>query len=271
MLLSSVERSKMMSDWIPGEGWKFLTGDVCWEDHGGVWYKQAVAGPYWLLRYENMAEWGDGASGAYVQTSCIDLREVPPEAIRSALGSYGWRIEKLTCNIIDNCSGDIIAEFSGEEVAGELIRDGDNSRWDLVLVDALLSHGTYAPMDEEQAEFTLDEYDDPIDAEAVATELLERCAAAADLMMDDEGAVAAKMAREVNRIGSTAADFMRGDSLAGLRTKADALLRGEDVSLSKEDSLMLRMYGAAGGRTLGGAIEAKLAAAGQVIAREGEE
>jgi len=88
---------------------------------------------------------------------------------------------------------------------------------------------------------------------------------AADEMMEDKCATSAALSRRVNKLGATAADFGRGDPLAALRGKADAVLRGEEVSLDPAERIILQMYNATSGRTLGGIKESGLAAAGAAI------
>jgi len=63
-----------------------------------------------------------------------------------------------------------------------------------------------------------------------------------------------RLDRVVNEIGSTARDFMRGDSLAGLKRAAeDVVCRGAEAT--PEQALMMKMYAACGGQTLGGVTE----------------
>jgi len=64
-----------------------------------------------------------------------------------------------------------------------------------------------------------------------------------------------------NKIGSTARDFMAGDVLAGLRRYADDVQKGERKPDCPMSNIMLHVYAATGGRTLGGS-EPDLAAAG---------
>ena len=55
--------------------WKFLTGDMNWSDYGGTWYLK-VDDIYWLLRFENKQEWGDGATGYYCQVLRVDIESI---------------------------------------------------------------------------------------------------------------------------------------------------------------------------------------------------
>lgn len=220
-------------------GWKFLTGDVNWEDHGGMWCRQSPDGAWWVVRFENCSDWGDGATGYECSVLRVSIPEVPAEEIHAALRSCGWEVCLTQMAIVAPYSGDIIAKVG-------------SPAFDLVLLDALIGYGTYSPMGSETRESR------PTRVRAAGRRLAES-------MMVNTEETAAALAKPVNALGATAADFGRGDPLAPLREKADAILRGEDPEISITDSLILRMYGASNGVTLGTAKEAKLAAAGNSL------
>lgn len=226
------------------KGWTFLTGDVCWEDHGAKWCKKAADGAWWVLRFENCESWGDGASGYECDVHRIDISSVPPTEIDAALKSYGWELIRPALIIWCPHSGDVIAN----------LRE-DPTTFEMVLVDCLDGYGVYAPMGAEAGESY------PMRVRAAGRRLAES-------LMQDETARNTALAKPVNKLGATAADFGRGDSMAPLRRKADAVLRGETPELSPTDRIMLQMYYAAGGRTLGGVKEAGLAAAGAALRKE---
>lgn len=92
-----------------------------------------------------------------------------------------------------------------------------------------------------------------------------RAIAAADDAASTEDRLADRLDRTVNRIGSTARDFMSGDALAGLHRNTEKVQRGEEIGI--HSAITLRMYSAAGGRTLGGTVETDLAAAGAELKR----
>jgi hypothetical protein len=257
-----------LSDHYDFKDWQFLTGDCNWQDYGATWAKRTLDGKWWLIRFSDKREWGDGARGYHCEVLHIDLQEAR-NSIADALASCGWHFDVETADIINDYDGDVVAEFAGEVVEGEPIRDGDNSQWELVIVMALEGYGTYSPMDEESADVELDEYDDYVDGDRIAEELREAMRVRAEEMIEDAHATTAALARPVNALGATAADFGRGDPLAPLREKAGAILRGDNVELSTRDSIMLRMYGACHGRTLGGKTEAQLAAAGRKVSADG--
>ena len=80
-----------------------------------------------------------------------------------------------------------------------------------------------------------------------------------------EGVLADRLSQTVNKIGSTGYDFLKGDSLGGLRRSAEAVQAGEPIS--QEASIMLKMFAASKGQTLGAGVEKELAEAGEEIKR----
>jgi hypothetical protein len=192
-----------------------------------------------VLRFENCEEWGDGASGYECSVQRIALADVPPAEIESALRSCGWEFDELVLEIRCSHSGEVIARR--EEPAFEL-----------VLLECLTSYGIYSPMGSEVGESY------PLRVRAAARRLAEE-------LMADSSAQSAALARPVNALGATAEEFGRGECDAPLRRTAAALVREESPEVSPEEDIMLRMYAAAGGRTLGGKVETELAAAGQVL------
>lgn len=226
-------------------GWKVLNGDANWEEYGAIWCKQNdLDGVWWAVRFENRAEWGDGASGYECSVLRVFLPGVPPSEINAALSSCGWKMCHTERAIICPHSGDVVEKFEGKH-------------FEMVLLDALIGYGTYSPMGSESGECW------PLRVRAAGRRLAEE-------LMSDGGACVAALARPVNKLGATAADFGRGDAMAPLRSKADAVLRGEKVELSNTDRIVLQMYNASGGRTLGGVKESGLAAAGATI-RKGDQ
>lgn len=196
----------------------------------GATWIREVNGIHWALVFENMEEWGDGAKGYYCDVRRIDLNEIQPDVAKKAL---------------DCCGIDVI----------ELVDMYALTRA-LTLVEALLSYGVYAPMGNETSAW-------PDRARAGARRI-------ADALIEDDTACQTALNETVNKIGSTAADFGRGDTLAGLRrTAVDVIQR--DKKPDAGNSLMLKMFAASGGRTLGGEVEAKLAIAGELLKTNGGE
>jgi len=225
-------------------GWKFLTGDVNWEDYGGKWAKKAWDNSWWILRFENCEEWGDGATGYSCDIQRIDLLEVPGDTLVSALSSCGWAYSQEEQGIVCSHSDDVVVKFT-------------DKHFELVLIDCLSGYGCYAPM----GSVTGESYPDLVRAAGHN---------AADEMMADSVATARALAKPANALGATAADFGCGDPLAGLRNMAAALLCGEllPTDLEPQEALVLQMYNASGGKTLGGAVESELAAAGAALRKE---
>ena len=74
-----------------------------------------------------------------------------------------------------------------------------------------------------------------------------------------------KLDETFNKVGATYRDMLQGDPIAPLRRKAEQIIGGEDVSLSESERMILNMYGASGGQTLGGKQETELAIASHFI------
>jgi hypothetical protein len=165
---------------------RFLTGDVNWQTYGGKWYRKASEGQYHIIELTNMDECcgrdNEGQPTYCVDLSLIDLTEIPVDAMTSALCSCGLEDRPLNLNAWDTWT--------------------ENDR--LMLVECLHSYGTKAPL-----------WQDSGNAYAP---LLQQARAESHALDNDE-AMTAALDRPVNRLGSTAAEFMRGDL-------DSALLRG---------------------------------------------
>lgn len=181
----------------PERGFKFLTGDVCFTDHGGKWVRKVGYGRYHVIELTNWEDaCGRDAEGG--PTYNLDLSEInigDSERAREALESCGWAIlqEGLEAGSV-YCphSGDIVA--TGESVS-------------LCIVEAMHSAGSKAPLDS---------------ADGNNWRQLFREMVRASKALDEPAAHAAAMARPVNRIGSTAAEYAAGDvRSAVLRGLAD--------------------------------------------------
>ena len=75
--------------------------------------------------------------------------------------------------------------------------------------------------------------------------------------------------RPVNKIGSSARDFMEGDCLAGLRRYASDVVEGERAADCPASNIMMKMHNASGGMTLAGRTETGLAQLGNNAAFTG--
>ena len=230
--------------------WEFLTGDVNWEEYGGAWCKRGSGGPdgrWWVVRSENRAEWGDGATGYYCALLLIDPEAASKSgALEAALDSCGWHIDTSTADIVNTYDGTVVAPF-----------DHTTNTWSMVLVHALLGCGTYATMDEVSTHLVGSRWPEKLRRQMIR---------AGEELMANDLAVAKQLKSTANKVGATWADMLAGDSLAGLRRTSAAILRGEDVPLDPHSAIMLKTYAAADGHTLGGKCEAALAAAGRAIA-----
>lgn len=203
--------------------WTFLTGDVDWQDYGAIWCRK-IGRVWWVLRFENMEEWGDGAKGYHCEV--LRVSNVPDEAKKSALDTVGLSMEEF-----------------------KELCDEDPKCAELTMLDALVCYGTYSPMSSCESNY-------PDRARAQARR-------EADEFIADDKACQKALRRPINKIGTTASEMGQGNILAGLERSATKVMSGEPVS--QENSILLKMYGATNGQTLGGKCEVKLAVAGQLL------
>jgi hypothetical protein len=166
-------------------GWTDIGSDVSWSDYGGKWAKRAKDGSFYVLRFNNMYEAcgeeeckRDGQAQYVCEVMHVDVRIMPRERINQALQCCGYRILGFATT-------------------------ADQRRWDHVIIEACVSYGAYAPLDS----LSGDHYPDRIRA------AMRR---SAETMMRDAKALNTALARPVNRIGSTAAEYARGDLDAAL-------------------------------------------------------
>jgi hypothetical protein len=207
------------------KGWKFLTGDVNWEDYGGMWCRQ-VEGVWWILRFENKEEWGDGAKGYYCAVLRLDVNEVEYDTVDSALSYIGLSR----------------AEWQEEE--------NEDTRA-MMLVEALVSSGVSTPMWSAEGSRAM----------SVRKQAREMAVAlAADDIRTEQ-----ILDEPFNKIGTTNRDVGKGDTLAGLRRTAQRVIVEGMKPEDQASSIMLKMYAAAEGKTLGGKVETELAAAGEML------
>jgi hypothetical protein len=203
-----------MTSRVRGRGFRFFTGDVSWLDYGGTWIRQVAARRYHFLELTNMDEAcgrdNEGSPRYVVELSEVDLDAIGPDVQRSA-----W----------ESCDGDSqIERADSVEV--------DTTERDLVAAGACYQYGAKAPLHSETT--------------SNAHKGIRACRAESYRLTSDAEAYAAAMERPVNKIGSTAAEYMRGDVNA-------AILRGCDEG-NPSARLMAKMYVAAEGKTLGGQI-----------------
>jgi hypothetical protein len=195
--------------------WKFLSGDINWEDHGGSWCLKR-AGVWWVLKFKPKTQEYQN----FCEVLMVDLKEISQDTINEALRSCGW-------------------EFNDRQIE------------EVMILSALVDYGSYAPMGFEESAYPM------------------RCRAAvrryADELMKDKQKLEKTLERPINAMGSTAIDFMKDDALAGLRRKAEKVIIGGHVELNDADKMMLGMYAASEGQTIGGDVEVELAVAGEMV------
>ena len=119
----------------------------------------------------------------------------------------------------------------------------------IAIADCLVSYGTAALLDSG----TADRFE-RARAQGIA---------AADLAVASEDNLNNALDRSFNAIGTTGHDMLKGDLLAGLHRSAEKVMNGETVEQNAQ--IMLRMFAAAGGQTLGAGVEIDLAIAGVEI------
>lgn len=168
---------------MPG-GWKWLTGDMSWEDYGGSWFKP-IKGThhYFVVRYENGHEHDKELPRHMVSVVSVNLDEMDEKRLNDVLKCCGYRID-----------GDEIVSESGDVLAAR----SDSATWDHVLVEAALAHGAYAPHDDFSGDTRL-------------ASLRKQARDSANALIRDAALLKASLNRPVNKIGSTAAEFARGD------------------------------------------------------------
>ncbi|MCL2450877.1 MAG: hypothetical protein FWD17_18185 [Polyangiaceae bacterium] len=194
------------------KGWIDIGSDVNWQDYGGKWARIAKDGSIYVLDFTNMYEAcgeKDCKATDTAQYECQIRRVVPneltPENIDDALRCVGLR---MTQQGVVSDVGDLVASVD------------DAKRMKLVVAEACVSWGLAQPIEA----FTGDKY--PARLRAEARRYAERC-------MKDDDLLEERSRRPVNRIGSTAAEYGRGDTMS-------ALLREPDDAAKR---LMRRLHG----------------------------
>jgi len=110
----------MLGDKLPrARVWHDIGSDVNWSDHGGLWARRIDATRYHVIRFENCADWGDGASGYHCDLQEVTL-DAPADQLQGALSYVGLDPSEL-------------ATFHAHHRA-------------LAIVQALSSYGAYAPL-----------------------------------------------------------------------------------------------------------------------------
>lgn len=158
-------------------GWVELAGDVNWQDYGGMWgYRAGESHVYYVIRHENMLD----------------------HMSEAALAESGMLVHLSTVYRVDLATTpqeriDSALQCCGLELADVLTRDHAN--W--AIVECLVSYGAAAPMGDFPSTH-------PDRARAAARREVER------LVADDEY-TEERLARPVNALGSSAAEYAAGD------------------------------------------------------------
>lgn len=176
------------------KGWINIGSDVSWDEYGGKWAHGAADGSFYVLDFTNM--WNacgeeeckaDGQPRYVCEVKRVDLADLPQDTIRNAMRSCGLR---FTAEGIVSDQGDIIA-------------GPDSDHYPLVLVEACVGYGASQPLDS----FSGDSYPNRVRAKARRS---------AEALMRDATALSERLDRPVNKIGSTAREYARGDIDAAL-------------------------------------------------------
>lgn len=189
---------------LPG-GFKWLTGDASWDDYGGAWFKEGEPGVFYVIRYENGHEHDKELPRHMIEVKSVNIAEMTTERINEILSCCGYVIK-----------GDEIVE----DHAGDVLAKRGEGTWNHVIVEAALAHGACAPLDDFAGDTGL-------------RGLIRDALRSARNIMKDERLRRAVLARPVNQIGSTAAEYARGDL-------ASALSRGP---YDAKKQLMRKIYG----------------------------
>ena len=199
------------------KNWIDLCSDVNWEDYYGMWGRKAKDGSWYILRWNNLID-AMGEREAPCKYQCDVLRVFLPDIASrhfiSALESYSYKL--ISWSSDDNGEYTFVVR-----------EDHEDKKWNEArMIECLVQYGTSSPLES----FDGDHY--PLRIRAQARR-------AAESYMKDSDALDKALDRPVNKLGSTARDFGRGDSLAGLRRYENNGEHGTDP----EKDLMLKLWG----------------------------
>lgn len=201
--------------------WTEVCADVSWQSYGGKWAHRDPRNSlrFFFLCFTDMAEAcgrdhdHDPAERYICEVDLVDLSVTPPEQIASAV----------------SCSG---------PSADELEAITDINQRCLVLATALHDYGVKAPLCTEAGRC----YPERVRA---------RARRMADVYMSEPELLEIAMERTVNKIGSTARDFLCGDIDAGLRRAAEEIIAGKREP-TVEERVLFRIQSVCKGQTIGG-------------------
>jgi hypothetical protein len=191
-------------------GWKWLTGDASWEDHGGQWVKRLKGTKrYFVIRFDSYKD--DSKELRY----CCDVMSVniamTHEQKQQILKCYGHRLVAQH-DEQGQILGYAIESESGDVLAG-CVAQADLDVQALILVECAVGYGAYAP------HHSFESSHRPLNLRAQGRR-------AAEALMRDEADLERSLARPVNAIGSTALEYERGDIMAALTRDPDTTQKG---------------------------------------------
>lgn len=173
-------------------GWIGLCSDVSWADYHGLWAKKAKDGSWYVLKWTNMYDAcgendckRDGVDQYMCDVLLLALHELTHGQKEKACDSAGliYLLAEGGYQIEDN---------------GQIIVDKFKER---ALVECCIAYGFGAPL------YTETGHCRPLNVRAKARRFAEEC-------MRDEVKRAQLLNRSVNAVGSTAAEYGRGDVMS---------------------------------------------------------
>jgi hypothetical protein len=173
------------------KGWIDTGSDVNWSDYGGKWARRAPDGSYYVIDFTNMYDAcgeeecrRDGQAQYVCEVKRVDLvGGIDGTTLARALECVGWRIVLGEGIVSDQ---------------GDLVAPKQTPQCELACVEACVSYGCAAPLES----FSGNKRASWIRAEA--RRYAETC-------MRDDALLEERLQRPVNAIGSTAAEYGRGD------------------------------------------------------------
>jgi len=183
------------------KNWQELSGDVNWEDYGAAWARRDPnsARVWYVIKHENLID-------------CMGERDVKESGLDPHLTTV-YRVD------LDETSDESIK--SALQCCGLDLDDVDREHHDLALVECLVSYGAAAPMGEHGSKY--------------ATRARAAARRAAEELIADSDACEQALNRPVNKLGSTAAEYARGDFAPAIER---GVLAGEPGA-----RITARMYG----------------------------
>lgn len=210
-------------------GFHFWSGDVNWIDYGGTWIREISPRRYHFIQVTNMDE-ACGRDNEGHEKYVAELSEVDLDGISAATQRSAWEC----------CDGDCMIGRSETTTI-------DTAERDRICAGCCFDYGARAPM------------------RSVSTDNAHKgyreCRAESYSLTRDASAYAERMERPVNKLGSTAREYMSGDFTS-------AVVRGIEIG-NTAAGIIGKMYVATDGNTLGGKlptedIDAMKAALGKV-------